>query len=200
MNKTSLLSTVTALLLFSITFSVPSVASVALSIDDPIPSRHTIVLDPVTFTVTNNGTVGGIIFEDFFLTPNTSSGTHVTTVMTAQIDGGTPFSIAGTTPNGTYSGTVSLLDPDDLWINILTSDEFAVTVGQTVTIGGTSIFSNPELAPINTAFDQTAILWEENSIALSNPTSLAPIPIPAAIWLFASGFLGLIGIARRKKT
>jgi hypothetical protein len=200
MNKTSLLSTVTALFLFSITFSVPSVASVALSIDDPIPSRHTIVLDPVTFTVTNNGTVGGIIFEDFFLTSNTSSGTHVTTVMTAQIDGGSPFSIAGTSANGTYSGTVSLLDPDDLWFNILTSDEFAVTVGQTVTIGGTSIFTNPELAPINTSFDQTAILWEENSIALSDPTSLAPIPVPAAVWLFGSGLIGLIGVARRKKS
>jgi hypothetical protein len=200
MNKTSLLSTVTALFLFSIMFSAPSVASVALSIDDPIPSRHTIALDPVTFTVTNNGTVGGIIFEDFFLTPNTSSGTHVTTVMTAQIDGGSPFSIAGTSANGTYSGTVSLLDPDDLWFNILTSDEFAVTVGQTVTIGGTSIFTNPELAPINTSFDQTAILWEENSIALSDPTSLAPIPVPAAVWLFGSGLIGLTGVARRKKS
>jgi hypothetical protein len=28
---------------------------------------------------------------------------------------------------------------------------------------------------------------------------LAPIPIPAAIWLFGSGLLGLVGIARRKK-
>jgi hypothetical protein len=26
------------------------------------------------------------------------------------------------------------------------------------------------------------------------------VPIPAAIWLFASGLLGLIGIARRKAT
>jgi hypothetical protein len=27
----------------------------------------------------------------------------------------------------------------------------------------------------------------------------APVPVPAAVWLFASGLLGLIGIARRKK-
>ena len=27
-----------------------------------------------------------------------------------------------------------------------------------------------------------------------------PVPIPAAVWLFGSGLLGLIGIARRKKT
>ena len=27
----------------------------------------------------------------------------------------------------------------------------------------------------------------------------AVIPVPAAVWLFGSGLLGLIGIARRKK-
>jgi len=31
------------------------------------------------------------------------------------------------------------------------------------------------------------------------PGTFAPIPIPAAIWLFGSGLLGLIGIARRTK-
>jgi hypothetical protein len=30
-------------------------------------------------------------------------------------------------------------------------------------------------------------------------SSLAPVPVPAAVWLFFSGLLGLIGIARRKK-
>jgi hypothetical protein len=28
---------------------------------------------------------------------------------------------------------------------------------------------------------------------------VSPVPIPAAVWLFGSGLLGLIGIARRKK-
>ena len=28
---------------------------------------------------------------------------------------------------------------------------------------------------------------------------LAPIPVPAAVWLFGSGIIGLIGVARRKK-
>lgn len=30
--------------------------------------------------------------------------------------------------------------------------------------------------------------------------SLAPVPIPAAVWLFGSGLLGLVTVARRKKT
>jgi hypothetical protein len=31
-----------------------------------------------------------------------------------------------------------------------------------------------------------------------NTNMLAPVPVPAAIWLFGSGLLGLIGVARRK--
>jgi len=30
--------------------------------------------------------------------------------------------------------------------------------------------------------------------------SVTPVPVPAAVWLFGSGLLGLVGIARRKKT
>ncbi|MCP4503572.1 MAG: VPLPA-CTERM sorting domain-containing protein, partial [Deltaproteobacteria bacterium] len=29
--------------------------------------------------------------------------------------------------------------------------------------------------------------------------SLSAVPAPAAIWLFGSGLIGLIGVARRKK-
>ncbi len=36
------------------------------------------------------------------------------------------------------------------------------------------------------------------SIAFDN-FSITPVPVPAAIWLFGSGLIGLIGIARRKK-
>ncbi len=36
--------------------------------------------------------------------------------------------------------------------------------------------------------------------AISHVSILAPIPVPAAVWLFGSGLLGLVGIARRKRT
>jgi len=35
-------------------------------------------------------------------------------------------------------------------------------------------------------------IWSYNS-------SVATVPIPTAVWLFGSGFIGLIGVARRKK-
>ena len=36
-------------------------------------------------------------------------------------------------------------------------------------------------------------------IGFADPVALAAVPVPAAVWLFGSGLLGLIGIARRKK-
>ncbi len=36
-------------------------------------------------------------------------------------------------------------------------------------------------------------------LAVSATTSPASVPIPAAVWLFGSGIVGLIGIAKRKK-
>jgi len=38
-----------------------------------------------------------------------------------------------------------------------------------------------------------------NIADLSNARAFSVVPVPAAVWLFGSGLLGLIGIARRKK-
>jgi hypothetical protein len=50
-------------------------------------------------------------------------------------------------------------------------------------------FNNPNGEPA--AFDY---------FKLTISGTLATIPVPAAVWLFCSGLLGLIGIARRKST
>ena len=41
---------------------------------------------------------------------------------------------------------------------------------------------------------------DEQNLLLRARYDIPSVPIPAAIWLFGSGFLGLVGIARRKKS
>ena len=42
---------------------------------------------------------------------------------------------------------------------------------------------------------QSSFFWDNISIT----ADIAAVPVPAAVWLFGSGLLGLIGVARRKK-
>jgi len=50
-------------------------------------------------------------------------------------------------------------------------------------------------APISTiAFDTTSSDIQLNEISFS------PVPIPSALYLFGSGLIGLVGVAKRKDT
>jgi len=52
-------------------------------------------------------------------------------------------------------------------------------------------------------FDATEVTWSfsstsTTSYSMSITSVMSPVPVPAAVWLFGSGILGLVGIARRK--
>ena len=53
-----------------------------------------------------------------------------------------------------------------------------------------------------TPFNSLSIRWANatNAVGFDDLVYTAPIPIPAAVWLFGSGLLGLIGISRRKRS
>ena len=42
------------------------------------------------------------------------------------------------------------------------------------------------------------ILSDTAGIDVAEFTRVSAVPVPAAVWLFGSGFLGLVGVARRK--
>jgi hypothetical protein len=44
-----------------------------------------------------------------------------------------------------------------------------------------------------------ATYFEAWNVSLLSKPGTTPIPVPAAVWLFGSGLLGLVGVARRKK-
>ncbi len=51
-------------------------------------------------------------------------------------------------------------------------------------------------------FDATDVSWSFSSSSTTSysmtVSSVSPVPVPAAAWLFGSGLLGLVGVARRK--
>lgn len=67
---------------------------------------------------------------------------------------------------------------------------FPLTFGPT---GGPAVAGN---IGINNIFTLTA----GDTVHLESYFEVTAVPVPAAIWLFGSGLLGLVGMARRKKT
>ena len=121
------------------------------------------------------------------------------------------FYNAGSNPS---LGATSLVIPSLTGIVEVTPDSapnyFGVYDGDTAFLGATPEF---ELA----LYDPSAMTYTEvvsfttlipgNSYAIQFDNGvtgqllgvdLAPIPVPAAVWLFGSGLLGLVGVARRR--
>lgn len=109
------------------------------------------------------------------------------------------------------SGTLNLFDPANVQVGI--SVFFSVTPSSPTFSFRADLATSSGLGftdPVNqvkqawTDFGNTAqlslivpegVTWQSASGAFLVP---APVPVPAAVWLFGSGLLGLIGIARSK--
>lgn len=45
----------------------------------------------------------------------------------------------------------------------------------------------------------SATLAADGTLAITGNGTVAPVPLPAAVWLFGSGLMGLVGVSRRRK-
>jgi hypothetical protein len=95
-----------------------------------------------------------------------------------------------------FDGTVTPLTPSTLPLDL------PGRIGQWI-LGTDLVLMDWELSGTVTLVRPDDALTDLTKVRLAvdfvNDTRLATIPVPAAVWLFGSGLLGLIGIARRKK-
>ena len=136
--------------------------------------------------------------------------------LTVSFDAANPF-------YGTFNVNANLLNGD---INPLTTDPAFVNINEIPTAGAPTtelIFTGTDLNL--TSWNQGDVIANDDSIfglpidatffgfvsgvqnggqaidLLNTATStVAPVPISPALWLFGSGIIGLIGVARRKKS
>jgi len=96
-----------------------------------------------------------------------------------------------------FDGTVTPLTPSTLPFDL------PGRIGQWV-LGTDLVLMDWELSGTVTLVRSDDALTDLTKVRLAvdlvNDTRLATIPVPPAVWLFCSGLLGLIGIARRRKT
>ena len=134
---------------------------------------------------------------------------------------------ATTNPSNTGNGTGTIAgDYDDVtnslnysitWMDLTSSvTNMHFHVGSVGVPGGVDLgipgpWSSPQVGSATlSALQETNLLsgdWYVNVHTVNfsggeirGQVIVNPVPIPAAVWLFGSGLLGLIGIARRKKT
>ena len=95
---------------------------------------------------------------------------------------------AASTGTGAISRSTTSTDPgDQLNFSLDNSDEFYLMAALSAGADGVDA----------SALSWSTLMMEFNTTDLQ---AASVVPLPAAVWLFGSGLLGLIGVARRKKT
>jgi len=144
--------------------------TVTFTFDTEIPSQNEIMPDAVTgFDITDND---GVVLDY----NETNSGVN------------TDINIFTDSGRITYGGTTSTVD-----YMVGLSDDFRLIWDiNLTTFEVTSVIEN-------FAYVTTTDPYYSAGFTTVELISVSAVPLPAAIWLFASGLIGLIGVARRKQ-
>lgn len=86
--------------------------------------------------------------------------------------------------------------PDD--VSMAMGWDFTLALGEEALITFALVTTAPAGFYLEHSDPTGGSIFLSSTLEITGP-SLPPIPVPAAIWLFASGILGLVGFSRRKR-
>jgi len=113
---------------------------------------------------------------------STAFGTLEVTQFANTIDGTVEFTYIGTTPQ-------VIVEKADNWYSVYD------WLTQITDLGGGTYSLTREFGTFDCNAQATNCGAETSHVS-----AYGVVPVPAAVWLFGSGLLGLVGLARRKKT
>ncbi len=155
------------------------------------------------------GTVGSAAIDQVYFNLDDSSGFDVTKLNFAYDN--TSTGPAVNKKNGlTLSSNASQADGDgiyDIFMSFPTKNKDRWIAGQTVVydITSTDLITAQsfnvlaEIGGGNGPFISAAHVLSTGPLG-EDSDWIGAVPVPAAVWLFGSGLLGLVGVARRKRT
>ena len=135
-----------------------------------------------------------------------SAGDTVSASVYAQSWAGDAFNNLALLQIAYFDAGDNLLGVDEIFADSIGNQAYLLTPQDGADISDWTLMEVAGVAPVGTASAQIlllhiltdgtpgtgAIFWDDASLEVS------PIPVPAAVWLFGSGLLGLVGVARRK--
>ena len=171
----------------SSTFASPAPGSaVALRGITSIAPGQTVVFVEGTATGNTDTTINANFKSSWF-------GTNIPTSFVIGNYGGTGVSLSATTD------AVNIFDASN---NVVTRVDFGATtlaggtLDNAIGLSGNVTLSTKSIVGINGAFTSS------NGAEIGSPglITTSAVPVPAAVWLFLTGFMGFLGLNRKRKT
>jgi len=212
MSRNSLLAALCACAI-SICPASPANAAFILTIDDPLTAGIDVSVSDVDGNITYNSAVGAFsVVVTTALSKPVLTGSSLLFLNSVQVTGGAGTLIIGLTDTD-YTGVPAALTGSFGGTTDGTVDINFLYDGSNTEFGGASFF---DPAAATAAFSGTgtglpatpgspyslsiiANVVHSGSGASSFSANITAVPVPAAMWLFGSGLLGLAGAARRRR-
>ena len=159
---------------------------------------------PVAQAAIYNFTIDGLVYDGDEVNPNAyglTAGETITATGTFTANLGTVGSETGTVSFATGSGNTMTIDLNGTLLFASSDDDYGSGLGPFLSFSSGSLSDFDFTKAGSPAFNSSFVYFDDYDSLFGEWTnaSLTVVPVPAAVWLFGSGLLGLGGAAFRRR-